>query len=271
MAVTLYLDVFFVINFVMDGLLLLAVRRLFRLPFRGAGIAAAAAVGGLWACAAVLVPVLPGPAELLLTWLVVGGAMTVLAFGRSRPREVFRRLVGFWLVSAVFGGLLEMAGDHIPAAWYLTGVRPVQQWNILPLCLFAAGIFFGIRGALALVQSRLECSRELCQVNLKYQGRELAMTALWDTGNHLYEPYTHQPVHVITARACRCLCDRITRVIYIPYQSVGAEHGLLPGIQVDRMEVLKDGKMVECYEKPWLAITRETLSPEDQYQMLLHR
>lgn len=271
MTVTLYLDVFFVINFVMDGLLLLAVRRLFRLPFRAGRIAASAAFGGLWACASVLLPVLPGPAEILVTWVAAGGAMIVLAFGKSGMREGLRRLAGFWLVSAVFGGLLEMAGDHVPAAWYLTGVRPVQQWKLLPLCLFAAGICFGIRSAAALLQSRLECSRELCQVNLKYQGRELAVTALWDTGNHLYEPYTHQPVHVITAGACRRLCDRITGVIYIPYQSVGAEHGILPGIQIDRMEVLKDGGAVECYEKPWLAITRESLSPEDQYQMLLHR
>lgn len=310
MTVTFYLDVFFMVNFVMDYLLLLLVRQILHLPPPGkpaagtygaktgrgkagtakaaaaeagtakAGTAAyleghlrilaAAAAGGLWACAAVLLPWMPGWIEWCLTWFLAGGGMLLLAFGRRPIREFFRSLLMLWLVSAAAGGVCGLVGDMVPAAWYLTGSRPAGQWQLPAAACAAAGIFFGGRACAEYLREKNRMQEHLYQVTLRYRGNTKTVRALWDTGNQLYEPYGHQPVHVITYEACRGLCGQVSRVIYIPFRSVGTGYGMLPGIQVDEMDVEREGRLVRRYQKPWLAISREPLSSRHQYEMLLH-
>lgn len=305
MTVTLYLDVFFIVNFGMDVMLLYLVKRLLGLTLpagkpgrreacrvssrvssqassnavRGAArravrqtarLAAGAAVGAAWSCLAVFMPRIPAWAEIMFTGAGVGSAMVLAAFGPRPPREFLRCLAGLWAVTALAGGMLAAVGDAVPAAWYLAGTRAVRQWSVLRLGLAAAGLFFAGRAVAGFWRERVRDRNRFYQVTLHYQGRVRTVTALWDTGNCLYEPYGHRPVHVITYDACRDLCEKVSRVIYIPFSSVGTGYGMLPGIQVDEMDVAQDGKIVQSYERPWLAVSREPLSPRHQYEMLLH-
>lgn len=280
-TVTFYLDVFFIINFMMDYLLLFLVRQILHLPAPGKSvtgkklrsylrIGAAAAGGGVWACAMVFLPGMPGWLEWSLTWFLAGGGMILLAFGRKPVREFFRCMMALWLVSVAAGGVFGLLGDMVPAAWYLTGIRAARQWSLAGAGCVAAGIFFGGRACVEYLRERIQMQEHLYQVTLHYRGKTKTVKALRDTGNRLYEPYGHQPVHVITREACSGLCERVSQVIYIPFHSVGTEYGMLPGIQVDEMDVSLEGKLVKSYEKPWLAISREPLSPGHQYEMLLH-
>lgn len=280
-TVTFYLDVFFLINFMMDYLLLLLVRQILHLPVPGKSvtgkklrsylrISAAAAGGSLWACAAVLMPGMPGWLEWSLTWFLAGGIMIVVAFGRKTVREFLRCLTALWLISVAAGGIFGLLGDMVPAAWYLAGTGMVRQWSFAGVTCVAAGIFFGGRACAEYLRGRIQMQEQLYQVTLHYRGKTKTVRALRDTGNQLYEPYGHQPVHVITHEACIGLCERVSQVIYIPFRSVGTGYGMLPGIQVDEMDVSREGKLVKSYEKPWLAISREPLSPGHQYEMLLH-
>lgn len=281
MTVTLYLDVFFIVNFMMDYLLLFLVGQMLHLTAREKHVkrkklrgrlrmGAAAAFGGIWACMMVLLPGMPGWLELPLTWFAAGGAMVLLAFGKKPVRELARCMLALWLVSAAAGGVFCLVGDMVPAAWYLAGTRAARQWSMAGAGCAAAGVFFGGRACVQYLREKIQMQDHLYQVTLRYRGRTKTVSALWDTGNRLYEPYGSQPVHVVTYGACRDLCERVSRVIYIPYRSVGTGYGMLPGIQVDEMDVSREGKLVRSYKKPWLAISREPLSPRHQYEMLLH-
>ncbi len=281
MTVTFYLDVFFIINFMMDYLLLFLVKQILHLPAPGKRVTGrylrchiriglASAAGSLWACLMVFIPGMPGWLEWVLTWFLAGGMMVLLAFGRKPFREFFRSLLAFWLSGTAAGGVFSLVGDMVPAAWYYTGVRPAYQWRFPAAACVAAGIFFGGRACADYIKEKARVQEHLYQVTLHYRGNTKTVKALWDTGNQLYEPYGHQPVHVITYEACRGLCGQVSRVIYIPFRSVGTGYGMLPGIQVDEMDVAREGKLVKCYEKPWLAISREPLSSRNQYEMLLH-
>ena len=67
------------------------------------------------------------------------------------------------------------------------------------------------------------------------------VTALWDTGNQLYEPYGGQPVHVVTRAVSLALCKTVPQIIYIPFRTVDSEYAVMPGIRIDFMEVEKEG------------------------------
>lgn len=279
--ITLYLDMFFLVNALMDLLLLNLMKHVLKLPGSGLKMVIAAAAGA--ACTSILLLIqfwtlaklqMPG-LGMKLIWIVIGDGgipvlMLVTAFGRVPPSLLARRLAVLWLAGAGLGGLLAAAEQPGISGWYLSETMVADQWRLLPLLCWAAGIYFLLRVLQERV-SRWRQEREIfCQVTLFYRGRSQTVTALWDTGNHLYEPYGHQPVHVITDEACRRLCDTVSQVAYIPYQAVGTGYGLLPGIRIDSMDVVRHGQPPKHYERPWLAVSKGALSAGRRYEMLLH-
>lgn len=132
------------------------------------------------------------------------------------------------------------------------------------------GIFFCGRAGAGYLQQRFRMQNRICQAVIRYRGKTKTLPALWDTGNTLYEPYGHQPVHVMSPEAGRELFEPLSRVIYIPFRSVGTSYGLIPGIQADEMEIWQNGKLVKTCIRPWIAVSREPLSSCHQYEMLLH-
>lgn len=270
MTGTLYLDVYFMVNFAVDCLLLHMVRKILKLPARPVRLILGGGAGALWACGLVLVPVLPGWAEAAATWILVGGLMTVLAFGKMEPSAFGRAVCTLWLVSAAAGGVIGAFADHVQTRQYLSGPMIPAQMTVMSLLCWMAGIYFGICACVSFIRARRKERENLYEVTLYYQGRKKCVTALLDTGNQLYEPYGHEPVHVITSDACRGLCETVSGVAYIPFSAVGTGHGVMPGFRVDEMEVKQDGKMVRVIDRPWLAISREPLSCAHRYEMLLH-
>lgn len=270
MTHTIYLDVYFFVNFAMDILLLGMVRKILKLPKGKKRLVLAGIAGALWACVLVCLPVLPGWLEAAFTWVFGGSMMVFLAFGRMDFSEFGKTVCTLWLVSAAAGGVLTALGDHIRTGWYMAGGMVPARFSALSLVCWMAGIYFGICACVAFVKAQIRERDNLYEVTLTYRGRKKQVTALYDTGNQLYEPYGHEPVHVITYDACRQLCETVSQVIYIPFQAVGTESGMLPGIRVDEMEVAQDGKLVMRCDRPWLAISKEPLSSRHRYEMLLH-
>lgn len=270
MTHTVYLDVYFIVNFAMDILLLCMVRKILKLPKGKKRLVLAGIAGALWACVLVCLPVLPGWLEAAFTWVFGGGMMVFLAFGRMEFSEFGKTVCTLWLVSAAAGGVLTALGDHIRTGWYMAGGMVPARFSAISLVCWMAGIYFGICACVAFVKAQIRERDNLYEVTLTYRGRKKQVTALYDTGNQLYEPYGNEPVHVITYDACRLLCETVSQVIYIPFQAVGTESGMLPGIRIDEMEVAQGGKLVMRCDRPWLAISKEPLSSRHRYEMLLH-
>ncbi len=265
MTVTLYLDVYFLVNFVMDLLVLCLASRILKLWPGVKRLAAGALAGSLWACLMAVVPAFRS----VLFWGTGGAFMVLAAFGGwpvselrsdfSRcGREFLRRFLAVLVVSMTAGGAFSVLE------------RTPGQRRFASLLLAAAGIWFGGRAVLGFMQERAELQRQCYQVTLSYQGKERTLEAFLDTGNRLYEPYSHQPVHVLSACACTGFCEHLTQVIYIPYRSVGKSYGMMPGIRMDEMKVYQNGQLVKVWNRPWIGISREPVSPEHQYEMLLH-
>ena len=226
---------------------------------KGLRVIAAAAFGALWSCVWLYLPYEMWWGGSVATWVVAGSVMLVIAFGKCSMPVLGKELLIFWVLSAAAGGVFE---------WF--SQRSIGRFPLPALLCIVCGL--GLAGRLLVGMGRdWLCMRHcIYEVTLRYRGREKTLPALWDTGNQLYEPYSHQPVHVITYEACLGLCDQVPRVIYIPFHSVGAEYGMLPGIQIDEIEVAQDGKLIRRFEKPWLAVSRKSLSTGHQYEMLLH-
>lgn len=279
-AVTLYLDSLFLMNAGMNLWLLFLVRSFLKLRARPVRMVAAAAAGAAGSCGAALVTLwlwragvvrgrnlLAAPGIRLAGWgLGLGWLMIRMAFGKAGWRDSLKRLAVLWMTAAFTGGLLSAGYGRITGPGH--GGIHIRDLPVFTAAM--AGIWLAAAGCWNLVQGRLCEKRSFCEAVLSEGGRTIRVQALWDTGNQLFEPYTHQPVHVITRAACERLCGQVSGGILIPFQAVGTRSGLLQAVRVEQMDVIREGVPVKHYERPWLALSEEELSPQGRYEMLLH-
>lgn len=276
MTITWYPDAFFLLNAGMNGWLLYLLKKLLKLqstPFRLLAAACAGAVGsclaffaafgfgqtGFWEVQSPGVSAWLWGGGLLVFGAAAGGVMIRLAFGKSSLREMLRRLAVLAMLTALTGGFLSI-GDPGKAGLPRLAV-------FLPAAAGAAFLSAQCAGAL---KGSFRRDRTVCQMVLYSGGRSVHVRALVDTGNQLFEPYTHCPVHVITRAVSERLWERLSGVIYIPYHAVGTRSGLLPAVRAERMELWQEGRPVRTWKRPWLAISEEPLSLNRKYEMLLH-
>ena len=120
-----------------------------------------------------------------------------------------------------------------------------------------------------------------------FHGRRKQITALWDSGNQLRQPLTGRPVHIIELEAVQPLLEKeerreLMRLLemqtveypsgmfsFVPYQSIGKKHGILPVLKLDEIRVEKENETVDTPEV-LAAVSKEAVSRSGAYQMILH-
>lgn len=271
LLIYLYADVLFFINFAMDFILLSIVNLILKLYGSKARMAAGSAAGALWAVFAA-VYVLPIWLEIVVSYFLVCIIMLIISFGRAGIRKLVIETLVFYMAAIMAGGGFYMLYQHTRAGYYLEMTMQGNAFEAMPLyiwILLMTGIYFGIRFLwlnLCEIQKR---RKYIYKVTLYYGEKEQRLMALVDTGNHLYEPVTHKPVHIVTYDSCRQLFNGAAVQAFVPFQSIGKENGMMPVVFPDRMCVERDGKVIEI-TKPVIGISKHRLSPSGEYEMLLH-
>jgi len=201
---TVYIDMVFLLNFLVDLLLLLAAARMCGYTVKLGRIAAGAAVGGLYGGFCLL----PGFHFLgNILWRTVSlGIIAVIAYGLSKC-ALRRGLVFVFLSFALGGVVMGMGKGGVVGILCAAGV----------LCLLCC---FGFRGRIG--------ESTYIPVELFYGQKHLALTALQDTGNTLRDPITGRQVLVVGADVARELTGLSYEQLRTPVESVGA----LPGLRL---------------------------------------
>ena len=248
-----YLDAVFLLNFVIDFLLLLSANRLCGYPSSVKRLLPAALLGGVYGGACLL----PGFAFLggFLWRLVTLVMLSWIAFGSNV--SAMRRGALFVLLTMAMGGI----------------ALGVTKGGL-------SGIFIGILGILFLcfVGFRGQTAARYVQVVLPHVNRTMRITALVDTGNTLKDPITGSPVLVVGAQVAQQLLGltekqlqtpleslkhaQIPGLRLVPYHSVGKENGMLLAL---RMKGVKIGKWIG---DPIVAFAPEGLGKDETYQAL---
>lgn len=250
---TVYLDLVLLLNFLVDGLLLLATNRLTGYPPGWGRTTLSAAVGGVYAASCMM----PGFSFLgNLFWRLVSlAAMSVLAFGCNV--SALRRGLIFVLLSMALGGVALGLG----------------KGGFFPLILAAAGVTLLCRLGLSTPPG----AQTICPVELHWCGKKLQLFALIDTGNTLCDPVTGQMVMVLgeqvgkklglTAQQLQDPIGALSSAALpgsrlIPYRAVGQSSGMLLGLRMDQVKL--NGKVVS----PLVAFAPDPIGQEDGYQAL---
>ena len=253
----IYVDSLFLINIVINYLILLATGRINSFRLRRGRYALGAALGAAYS---VLV-VVPGFEFLAVPLMkaVVAGLMLLISFGGEE--RLLRAGVVFLMVSAAFGGAVYAVS--------MLGGMPRGNMPYVPVSMRVLALSFAIvYAAVTLVfrRSASRAERSVHTVEISLLGGTVEVRALRDTGNTLNDPASGKRVMIIeTRRLLPLLPSEVGgllsaeerpggaelfeilegvpelkgRLRLIPYSSVGVELSLLLAIRPDK--ILVDG------------------------------
>lgn len=254
----LYIDVFFLINFMMDSLLLLAVKKVLKCPVGNARVFLGGAAEAVLTCVLVSIPL---PAVIKLPVYYVGMNSIMLRVGlKIKKRSEFWKAFGLLYVFAfLMGGMMQ-------------ALRP---WLRTGSLFFAAAVpaYYLLCGIWHFMTRARKKNGRICEVVL-YMGMEkYRVNALMDTGNELTDPLSGEPVSVIAPACARQMLKEEGEnrgIRYIPYRTVGGD-GVMPVFRTEQMEVFLTGEKEGFRIKdPVIGICEGQISEQEEYQMILN-
>lgn len=247
-----YIDVLVIENFIINYLLLFASAKLAGERAGRLRMAAAAALGALYA-AAVFFPGFKFLTSIFIK-IAVGCLMGLITFGRRK--RLLRHILIFFFVSFAFAGCALFVG-------FLTGGGVMQNGVYMPIGVQSVAISLLVSFCvLTPVFSRLAkhggLKRDTVSLNIALNGKELHLTALIDSGNTLSDPITGYPVIVAELDSLRPLlsgelCTKLRRqgavaafedyvqrglagkMRLIPYRTVGSDCTFLLAVKPERI------------------------------------
>ena len=246
----LYVDSLFFLNFIMNLYLLMLVDKT---AYGRAGkgrLLAGAAVG---AACFVLPFLLRGPAVLkILLGMGAGSAgMLCIAFPVKSLRMFLKLLERLAICSfGMGGGILFLIRLFPGLREALASVPGILGMGALFLLLFA--------------RLRDEPYGEgPCRALLRRNGRELAVEALIDSGNSLFEPISGKPVCVVGRAVFDSLWEGFREGFRaVPYHSIGKRRGILPAYLLTELR-LETGGMEYLFTDVYVAVSDEEISGAD--------
>ena len=237
---TIYIDLVFVLNFLINFLLLRGTARLGASACRNRKIFAASAIGAAYAVL-VFLPQFVWMQQFLMK-IIIAALMLLTAFGAKRSTL---RLSGIFaalslaLCGAVYG---VQALQGLPIHYQNSLIYPVSFASLL-LTAFAVSL------ACRLILPKLtHAANSIVPITLELNGKSVRISALRDSGNTLSDPISGSSV--LTAHysvACKLLPEKLSAEDFaapsalalrlkrysprlIPYRAVGIDHGLLLAI-----------------------------------------
>lgn len=296
-----YLDLIFLMNWVIDGALLLAAGWTRRQKIRVWRVALAAAIGASYTLL-MLVPQL----SVLFSFgakLLFSAAMLLTAFGFGGKLSFLRNLAAFYLINfALAGGVFGLHYFFMPSGEVFNGIWVTRTRGLF--FEFQAGFWFVLAAlAFSLIyylrvfrsnKQTEAVARLIADVTIQIEAVRLECKGLVDTGNQLYDPLTKTPVMIVEAKLWKDTLpaewmskiqtsdvDQIVtamgtsdfiwqdRLRIVPYRGVNRGTQFMLAIKPDAVSVLYQNKQLESH-KVLIGFDGGTLSSDGTYQAIIH-
>lgn len=236
----IYLDVLLAVNLFVNYFLLLSVKLFFHSKVKRWRMILAAVIGSLFS----LMIFLPDPG-LLLTFLIKGilGVLLVwLCFGYQQRGIFIKTVLGFFGVNFLYAGVMMALWIFVcPVGMYWNNGVAYFHISALALVIGTIAAYIVVRVICFLWNKRVH-AKELYQIKIIWNQKEANLSAFYDTGNRLIDPFTGHPVVICEYQAVKNLLPasiqevlesgqyiQFTELLQavkfhlIPFQTVGGE------------------------------------------------
>lgn len=259
MQYELYIDVFFLVNFMMDYLVLHIVRKALKCTATHGSVLLGALAGALASSVIICIPI-PAFIKLICLHTLVNTIMVIIGLKIREIRTFWKALILIYLTCFMLGGVMTWLEQ------YLGGyVRIGSLFFAITICSY-----FLVSKGLDFLEFLWKIREYRCEVTLHLNNHTYRAKAMIDSGNGLYDVLTGKPVHIIGQKAIKKLTEneKIQKVRYIPYHTIQKSDGILPIITIDKMYI--HGKTEKVVDNPLLGISEKHLFNNGTCEMILH-
>lgn len=296
---TVYLDLIFLTNFLIDWILLWSTAFVLKLRPRWYRLGLGAGLGATYT----LVIFFPYMSSLFtfFTKLIFSALMVLCAFGFYRLKAFLERILTFYMVAFVLGGgLLGLHYASQTESEVLSGIVLTQTggmgtsitWGFI---MIAFPVLWWLSGrALKQLKDTNRKAAFYVDMEIRVHEQAVACRGLIDTGNQLYEPITRWPVTIVDLNLFEELLpptlfqaikekqdlsshelllnlddEWLNKIRVIPYRSVSRGMDLLLAIRPDKVRISLEGTTYET-KKALIGLNPEALSSDGSYQAIVH-
>ena len=286
MKYIIYMDVFFMVNALMDTVLLKLAAFYIKPQTTFVRCLAGGAVGGVLSCISMLLPYKNMLIHTLYSYIFIALLMVFVTFGKSNVKQLVGRTASLYLATILLGGIMNLLYDYTYFGYMIQGIlgaiydNPV---NIIRMTLFT-GISYIIIDLLMRLWQRRRLDNNYVQVELRFKGQSMKVKGLIDSGNSLTDPYCGKPVHIVEYEVLQRILEGVDihreKYRLVPFHSLGQRNGLVEVIELDEMLVSGiSGGSVSLQEEvrllyeekgPAIGLYHGSLSGDKKYEVLLH-
>jgi stage II sporulation protein GA (sporulation sigma-E factor processing peptidase) len=300
-----YVDLIFLVNFMIDGFLLYMTARTRKIPVVWWRVLCGSGIGAIYVVF-MFIPAI----SFLFTFaikLCFALIMMVVSFGYASLQHFLRNMGTFYLINFVAaGGILAIRYFWESSNEVLNGIAVSQsggvthelQFGIIFIAVVLVAVMWFYKHVLHSAKQREELTSFFAKVQIDIGLVQLNCIGLIDTGNQLYDPLTRTPVMIIEASQYEAYVpeawmkkiresevDQIIagmgqddevegfvwqdRLRLVPYRGINKATQFMLAIKPDRVTISHMDRCVESH-KVWIGLDGGKLSSDNSYQAIIH-
>lgn len=289
---TIYIDIVIIENLIMNYIILCATGIVSKNKIRHLRLIMASLLGAIYSVVAYM-KILEIYSNIVLK-ILLSVIIVYIAYNPQTVKKLWKTLVMFYLVSFVFGGVafsliyIIKPQDIIMKNGLFLGTYPLKTIILGAIVAFAIIII-----AVKIIRKKFTTKDMICDIEIMLNNKKINTKALLDTGNMLKEPITNTPVVVvekILLYECipKEILNNINQIIggdlekipqqiqsqyisklkLIPFSSLGKQNGMLLGIKVQQIKIIKESEEI-TKENIIVGIYQQSLTKNGEYQALM--
>lgn len=251
----LYIDVFFLVNFMMDIFILSVAKTILKCPATKGSICVGAVTGSLLTCLALILPV----SAYSLKFIIFHGLISILIIRiglRIRFHKGFlKAYIVVYISTFLVGGVFSYFQQYM---------REGSMFFLFALVSYAVS-----QGIWKFVVYVKRMDETHCDVQLINGTKQVRVKAIIDTGNRLVDSVTGKPVSIISKETAEKLWGEIPEegFRYIPYYTIKGKGGILPLLTLEKMCLYLEEEV--WIIKASIAVCEEKIGT-GEYEMILN-
>ena len=289
---TIYIDVVFLENLVMNSIILIASGIILKKKLKWIRILLASSLGAIYTIIG-YISVLEIYSNLVLK-VILSILIIYIAFNPQTVKQLWKDVLIFYLTSFVFGGV-AFALIYVvkPQEILMKNGLFLGTYPLKTVLLAAIVAFIILIAAFAIVKTKFSKKDMFCEVEVELNNKKIKTRAMIDTGNLLKEPITNTPVIVLEHTLLyECVPkeildnlesilggelvkipeeirnEYISRLKLIPFASLGKQNGMLVGIKADSLKIIQDEQEKES-KNVIIGIYNKSLTKRGEYRALI--
>ena len=260
-TITIYLDIIFLENLIMNSILLYATSIILKIKPKFIRVIIASAIGSIYAIFLYITNIKIYTS--IISKIILSIIIVYVAFNPQTMKKLWKQLACFYLTSFLFGGVaLYLIYFIKPQEIQIKNGMFAGEYVLKVILLGAILSFIMIKIALKFIKTKLTSKDMLCHLKVELGSKEVNTTAMIDTGNLVKEPITNTPVVIIETSLLYDILPKevlnnlenilkgdlsnlpkemqekyIPKLRCIPFTSLGKQNGMLVGIKFDKITV----------------------------------